>query len=288
MNQQQRPDENFEERLLTRLKAEVAERGSAAARHEAEEASTAPPAWRRRAPRLAFAGGAAVAAIATVIAVNAGSGDDSKAFAVEMHDGGGTTIIVNSPEDAPGLEAALEEAGIPAEIDWLSAGLTCREPRFKPSTVHTALGGSIGSMTMAGPGAAMTIGVMTSEQYRELFEQYRRGEISAEDFHNSTGNLTLDPTSFGPGQSVVISGAPGPSPDQSVIINGPTAPYTVDPEGGYEADFAIAEGPVEPCEPVKAPHGGSLEEMNHVIEEEAAERGIKPINPGPSSGGDGG
>jgi len=279
MTQQQGPDENFEERLLTRLKAEVAERGAAAARLEAEEASTASPAWRRRAPRLAFAGSAAVATLATVIAVNAGSGDGSKAFAVETQDGGGMTIRVNSPEDAPGLEAALEEAGIPAEIDWLAAGMTCREPRFEPSSVKSALGGSVGGATIAGPGAAMTIGVMTEEQYRELSEQYRRGEISADEFHSATGNVTLDPTSFGPDQSVVISGAPGPSPDQSVVINGPTAPYTVDPEGGYEANFAIAEGPVQPCEPVKAPRGGSLEEMNRVIAEEAAERGIKPIGP---------
>jgi hypothetical protein len=288
MTQQRRPDDNFEERLLTRLKAEVAERGAAAARLEAEEASTAAPAWRRRAPRLAFAGGTAVAALATAIAINAGSGDGSKAFAVETQDGGGMTIRVNSPEDAPGLEAALEEAGIPSQINWLAAGMTCREPRFEPSTVETAMGGRIGGMTLAGPGAAMTIGVLTEDQYREISEQYRRGEISADEFHDSTGNVTLDPTAFGPDQSVVISGAPGPSPDLDVVINGPTAPYSVDPEGGYEASFAVAEGPVGQCEPVKAPPGGSLEEMNRAIEEEAAERGIKPINPAASSGEDGG
>lgn len=279
MTQQQKPDDNFEERLLTLLKGEVAERGAAAARLEAEEALTAAPAWRRRGPRLAFAGGAAVAAIATAIAVNAGSGDGSKAFAVETQDGGGTTIRVNSPEDAPGLEAALEEAGIPAEIDWLPAGMTCREPRFEPSSVRAVMGGKIGGLTLAGPGAAMTIGVMTAEQYGEISQQYHRGEISAGEFHDATGNVTLDPTEFEADQSVVIYGAPGPSPDQSVIINGPTAPYSVDPEGGYEAHFAVAEGPVEPCEPVKAPRGGSLEEMNRVIEEEAAERGIEPVNP---------
>lgn len=279
MTQQQKPDDNFEERLLTRLKAEVAERGAAAARLEAEEASTAAPAWRRRAPRLAFAGGAAVATLATAIAINAGSGDGSKAFAVETQDGGGTTIKVNSPEDAPGLEAALEEAGIPAEIDWLPAGMACREPRFEPSTVEAVTGGKIGGATLAGPGTAMTIGILTADQYRELSAEYRSGEISAEEFQSSTGNVTLDPTAFGADQSVVISGAPGPSPDKSVIINGPTAPYAVDPEGGYEASFAIAEGPVDSCEPVKAPKGGSLEEMNRVIAEEAAERGIKPVAP---------
>lgn len=288
MTQPQRPDDNFEERLLARLKAEVADRGAAAARLEAEEASTAAPAWRRRGPRLAFAGGAAVAALATAIAINAGSGTGSQAFAVETTDGGGMTIRVNSPEDAPGLEAALEKAGIPSQIDWLPAGMTCREPHFESSTVKTVMGGRIGGMTMGGPGAAMTIGIMTAEQYSQISEEYRRGEISADEFHGSTGNVTLDPTAFGPDQSVVISGAPGPSPDLSVVVNGPTAPYKVDPEGGYEASFAIAEGPVEPCEPVEAPRGGTLEEMNRAIEEEAAERGIKPIDPAASSAEDGG
>jgi hypothetical protein len=288
MNQQRKPDDNFEERLLTRLKAEVAERGAAAARLEAQEASTAAPAWRRRAPRLAFGGGAALAAVATVLVINAGSGTSSKAFAVESQDGGGVTITVNSPEDAPGLEAALEEAGIRSQITWLPIGMTCREPRFQPSTAKTATGGSVTGMTMAGPGAAMTIGIMTSEQYREISEEYDRGEISIDEFHDSTGDVTLDPTEFGPDQSVVISGAPGPSADLSVITNGPTGPYTVDPEGGYEADFGIAEGPVEPCEAVKAPPGGSLEQMNRVIEEEAAERGIKATSPGASSMHDGG
>jgi hypothetical protein len=273
MTQQRKPDDNFEERLLTRLRAEVAERGAAAARLEAQEAMIAAPARRWRAPRLALGSGVALAAVATALAVNAGSDDNSKAFAVEPQDGGGVTIKVNSPEDAPGLEAALEEAGIRSQVTWLPAGMTCREPRFKPSTVKTAMGGSIGGMTLAGPGPAMTIGVMTAEQYRKISGEYQRGEISADEFHHSTGNVTLDPTKLGPDQSVVISGAPGPSPDESVIVNGPTGPYTVDPEGGYEAHMAIAEGPVEPCESVKAPRGGSLEEMNRVIAEEAAERG---------------
>jgi hypothetical protein len=288
MTQQRRQDDNFEERLLTRLKDEVAERGAAAARLEAEEASTAVPAWRRRAPRVALAGGAAVAALATVVAINAGNGSGSQAFAVEAQDNGGTTIQVNSPEDAPGLEAALEEAGIPAEVSWLPAGMTCREPRFESSSVEGMMGGKIGGATMAGPGAAMTIGIMSAEQYGQMSGEYHRGEISADEFHNSTGNVTLDPAAFAPDQSVVISGAPGPSPDLDVVINGPTAPYVVDPEGGYEANFAIAEGPVEPCEPVKAPRGGGLEEMNRVIADEAAERGIEPIVPGTSSGRQGG
>ena len=55
---------------------------------------------------------------------------------------------------------------------------------------------------------------------------------------NSTANLNLDPEAFRPDQSVVLSGAP--------------APYGGDPEGGSIAKLGIAEGPVEPCEPVPA------------------------------------
>jgi hypothetical protein len=273
MTQQKRPDDNFEERLLTRLKAEVAERGAEAARLEAEEASSAAPAWRRRAPRLALGGGVALAAVATAVAIYAGSDDGSKALAVEPQDGGGVTIKVFSAEDGPALEAALAEAGIRSQVSWLPAGMTCREPRYTPSRVKTALGGKIGGITGAGPGPALTIGVMTADQLRAVSQEYHRGEISSEKFYESTGNITLDPTQFGPDQSVVISGAPGPSPDRDTIVNGPTGPYTVDLEGGFEAKLGIAEGPVEPCEAVEAPPGGGLEQMNRVIEEEAAEGG---------------
>jgi hypothetical protein len=277
VTEKQTPDDDFEGRLLARLKAVVADRGAVEARREAAEAAVASgaPNWRRRGPRLAFGGGLALAAVATALAVNAGSDDSTKAFAVEAQDGGGMTIKVYSPEDAQGLEGALAEAGIRSQVTWLPVGMACRMPHFAPSTARSALGGKIGGMTVAGPGPAMTIGVMTSAQYRELAEDYHRGELTAEEFNDATGNITLDPSELGPDQSVVISGAPGPSPDLDVVINGPTGPYEVDPEGGYEAEFAIAEGSVAPCEAVKAPDGGSLEEMNRVIAEEAARLGIK-------------
>lgn len=238
------------------------------------------PPWRRRGPRLALGGSVALAAVAAVLVASAGNDEGSTAVAVETQEGGGVTITVNSPEDADALEAALAEAGIRSQVSWLPAGMTCREPRFTQSTARTALGARIGTLTMAGPRPAMTIGLMTTEQYREFHQTYRREGHSENDFFESIGNITLDPTSFGPAQSIVIWGAPGPSPSLSTIVNGPTGPYEVDPEGGYEASIAIAEGPVEPCDPVAAPGGGSLEQTARVIEEEAADKGF-----GPSSGG---
>lgn len=249
-NRDERTD--FEQRLLDELKNVVAQRAAA------ETASVDPGGrWPSRpsAPRLAVGAGAALAVAAGVLIFNSGGASTSKAFAVEAQDGGGVTIAVYSPEDAAGLEGALAEAGIHSQITWLPAGMTCREPRFKQSYVKTVMGGTIGGLSGGGPAPAMTIGVMSGEQYRARWREYRNGEISDAEFRETTPNLALDPASFSPDQMVVISGAPGP--------------YDGDPEGGYEFRFAIAEGPVEPCEPVSVPDGGSLEETNRVLEAEA-------------------
>ena len=235
MTPQQKPGDNFEERLLTRLKAEVAERGAA------EEASagnaTIAPAWRRRAPRLALGGGVALAATAAVLAINAGGDNTSKAFAVEPQDGGGVTVKIYSLEEAPDLEQALKDAGISSQVTWLPTGMACREPHYTPSTAHLPGGGTQGGMTVEGRSSSgLTFGVGSTQLWRERFNQHMRGEISDEEFTSSVPNLNFDPAAFGPDQSVVISGAP--------------VPYGGDPEGGFEAMFAIAAGPVEPCEPV--------------------------------------
>ena len=194
-------------------------------------------AWRRRGPRLALGGALALAAVAVALIVSAGGGDSSRAFAVEPQEGGGVTIKVYSLEEADGLEAALADAGIPSQVNWLPAGMICREPHYTPSEVKTALGGKIGGFSGGGP-EVWTIGVMSTEEYRAQRRKYFRGEISGEEFYAATGNVTLDPAEFRPDQSVVLSGSP--------------APYDGDPEGGSIASFGVAEGPVEPCEPVPA------------------------------------
>lgn len=201
-------------------------------------------AWRRRGPRLALGAATALAAIAVALIVSAGGDNTSKAFAVEPQEGGGVTIRIYRLEDASGLEAALEEAGIRSQVTWLPAEMVCREPHFTPSQVHLPGGGTIGGMTMGGPGVGgMTIGVGSTQRWRESFGKYRRGEISQDEMRNSVPNLNLDPEAFRPDQSVVLSGAP--------------APYDGDPEGGSVAKLGIAEGPVEPCEPVPAPPNGN-------------------------------
>ena len=204
------------------------------------------PGWRRRGPRLALGAATALAAIAVVLIVSAGDDDSSRAFAVEPQKGGGVTIKIYSLEDAPGLEQALEEAGIRSQVTWLPAGTVCREPHYKPSIVHSPGGGSFGGISMGGPGGPMTIGIGSTrrsrQSLRESFRKYRRGEISQAEMRNLVPNVNLDPKAFHPNQSVVLSGTP--------------VPYGGDPEGGSIAKMDVAEGPVKPCEPVPAPPSG--------------------------------
>jgi hypothetical protein len=243
---------NFEERLLYELKATVARRGA----EEESAQSAAPPPGRRRAPRIAVGAAVGLATAAAVLVFNSESDNTSKAFAVEPQQGGGVMIRVYSAEDAAGLEGALGEAGVRSQVTWLSAGTTCREPHFTPSTAKNSLGGTISRMTVAGPAPALTIGFMSVQQWRERSQESKIGEISEDEYHASTANLSLDPEDFRPDQTVVIFGSPGP--------------YEGNPEGGYEAEVAIAEGPVEPCEAVQAPDG-VLSEINRVREAEATQ-----------------
>jgi hypothetical protein len=244
VTQQRMPDDNFEERLLSRLKTEVAGRGAAA--QAAAARASAVPVWRRKAPRLAFAGSMALAAVATALAVNAGSDSASKAFAVEPQDGGGTTFKVFGLKEASALEQALEDAGIPAQVTWLPAGMACREPHYTPSTLQLPGGGTQSVMSVEGPSSSgFTFGVGGTQQWRERADRHMHGEMSDEEFVDSVPSQNLDPAAFGPDQSVVISGAP--------------VPYAGDPEGGFEATLAIAEGPVGACDPVPYhPEGESI------------------------------
>jgi hypothetical protein len=132
MNQEVQETE-FARRLRAELRAIVAERGAGSAAQTATSATTPRPAWRRRGPRLAFAG-AAVTALAIVALIgSAGSGDTPAAFAVEAQPEGEVSVEIQSLEDAKGLEEALGEAGVPASVSYLATGMACKEPRFQPA-----------------------------------------------------------------------------------------------------------------------------------------------------------
>jgi hypothetical protein len=209
--------------LIDAVKREDAEQGHATS-------------WRRRAPRLALGGVVAVAVVAIALLLSAGGGNTQPAFAVEPQAGGGVRIQVYSLEDAAGLEQALADAGIRAQVNWLPAEATCREMNIKPSIVKLPGGGSFGGFSEEGPGT-LTISVGSTQRYRESFGEHRRGEISDQEL----ADFNLDPQAFRPGQTVVITGSP--------------RPFDGDPEGGSRTEVQVAEGPVRRCRPVAAPAG---------------------------------
>jgi hypothetical protein len=248
MDKQQDPHNDFEGRLLAQLQGVVAERAETAASIETA-AETATPAWRQRGPRLALGGGVAVAALAAGLIVSAGGDNTPAAYAVETQPGGGVEIKINSLSDAGGVEAALEQAGVPSQVTYLEADKTCREPHFTPSSVEmpNLPGGTVRPFTginLASFGNPITIGIGTAQQQHELFderaEDFRQGETPAAD----PPGFIVDPTAFRPGQTLVISGSP----------IGPDSPYAevLDeyPDGGTVMNVRVAEGEVQPCEPV--------------------------------------
>ncbi len=233
MKEHRNDGSNFEERLLAQLKAVVAQRG--AEEEVSTESAEISSRWRRAARPAALAAGVLAAAAAVLVFSSGGNNPPpafAKGFAVERQRGGGVAIKIYSANNAAGLEGALAKAGIRSQVTWLAAGMRCREPRFIPSTAKTSAGGTIGALTIDGRGEAMTIGVMSPQQWRDK----TRAEVS-----QSTPNISLDPKAFRPDETVVISGSP--------------VPYGGDPEGGYKAHFGIAEGPIKPCDPVKEANG---------------------------------
>lgn len=243
---------SFQERLLEELKTTVSQRG---VEQEASTEIAAHSSGWRRAQRLVVGTGVGLAAAAALLVFNSGSDSTPKAFAVEPQDGGGVAITIYSPEDAAGLEGALAEAGVRSEVTWLPSGMTCREPRFTKSTVKSPLGGDVGGLGAAGPGKAMTIGLISSQEWQERRQKFLRGEITGAEYE-APANIMLDPESFRSDQTLVIAGSRGP--------------YGVDPEGGFEMHMGIAEGPVEPCEPIQEPDGGVLGDMNRALDSASA------------------
>jgi len=217
----------FEQRLLTQLRTVVAERSAA----EAKTAEApARPAWRR-APRLALGAAAAAAAVATALVVSAGGGNTQAAFAVEPQAGGSVNIEIYSLSDPSGLEAALAQAGIPADVTELPPLTACREPRFQGTDLAVpGLGSLLRAFTLGGLNGPLTVAIGNEQERQELFESVKNGQST----------LFLNPDWFRSDQTLVISGSPDPYQGSS----------TGDNVNGYMTSVAVAEGPVAPCDPV--------------------------------------
>ncbi|HXV05641.1 MAG TPA: hypothetical protein VFP23_07030 [Solirubrobacterales bacterium] len=237
MNKLHDTDAHFEARLLAQLRAVVAERGIADdARSEDRAAVISTPAWRRRAPRLALSAAAVLAAVVAGLIGSGGGDNTSKAFAVEPQAGGGVAIKIYSLSEPENLEKALDEAGIPSSVTYLPAGMTCREPRFRPSKEG---GQAPRGFEAMGPGGPTIIGIGNEAQRREFNNemQKRESEWQRGESTQPTVAQFFNPDRFGPDQTLVLTGSP--------------LPYEGDPTGGHWTQVQIADGPVGPCEPVK-------------------------------------
>lgn len=133
MNRDQNPN-NFEDRLLAELRANVATREAEAAE---VETSTASPAWRRRAPRLAFAGAAVTAVAAAALIVSAGGNDTTAAYAVTPQGNGKVTVEIRDLSDPQGLEKALDAAGVPANVVPGGSGNECDPSNLESADAET-------------------------------------------------------------------------------------------------------------------------------------------------------
>jgi hypothetical protein len=144
MSETKHPLGGYEERLLGELRALVDERaaGNSAVRPGIHERNGGAGRLGRRS-WPALGGVAAAATAATGLIVFAGGDGAEAAYAVEPHADGSITVEIRELRDAQGLENKLRAAGVPAEVDYLPAGMACREPRFRQAG-QGALSGGLG------------------------------------------------------------------------------------------------------------------------------------------------
>ncbi|MFD1543957.1 hypothetical protein [Nonomuraea guangzhouensis] len=107
---------NFEERLLSALKDDIAARKA--------DMVVETPVRRRR-----IVGLAAAVAAATVVAINVYGGAAAPAFAVTKSADGSVEVRINEFRDPDELAAKLAAAGVTTVVDYLPAGQTCKQPR---------------------------------------------------------------------------------------------------------------------------------------------------------------
>lgn len=197
--------DSFEARLLVELREHVSERTPA-------DGVVEHPA--RRSARTWLALTAACAAVAlTAVLVVPGLGS-SPAYSVGEGNAGEINVKINRPEDAAGLELALESYGISADITYLPELQTCAPGRYQV-------------VDRAHPGMMASIG---------------ERQIS----------VTLPPDTVRDGEAFVLTWSVLPMTDEEMTqIAGSSGGLATD---GFTAsvEFDIATGPVAPCEPVAA------------------------------------
>lgn len=202
MNQDQNHKSSFEDRLLAKLRATVATRRAAS---ELEtEAPSGAPAWRR-APRLALAAAAVTAVAAAALIVSAGGDDTSAAYAVNPHGDGTVGVEIRSLSNPGGLEEALDEAGVPAKVDYEEEG------QIKP----VPAGESVPASETVPASEVCTAPEATSSD--------GAGPVTGTTGSVEATRLTISPEAVGPGQTLVLTAAPsanGEGNDVRALVEG--------------------------------------------------------------------
>lgn len=126
----------FESALLTELKSVVSEPATAA-----PQGRSAPPGRTQLRYRKRWYTPIAVTAALAVALLTPGL-RPTPAYAVSGRNSGEVTVRVTRLEGSHGLEQALREHGIPADITYLPAGKKCASGRY--TAVHTGLTLSVG------------------------------------------------------------------------------------------------------------------------------------------------
>lgn len=194
--------DSFEERLLAELRDYVAEPAAAGRRHEQRSR-------RLGSFRYVLRGIAVAAAIGAILMVP-GLGS-TPAYSVGEGNAGEVYVQINRPEDAAGLERALEEHGINADITYLPALQTCAPGRYTEVDRETNMLASI------------------SEQH-----------IS----------VTLAPDTVRDGETFVLTWSVEPLTDEELEQIGTQDGENAVDGFSTKVDFAVATGAVAPCQPI--------------------------------------
>jgi hypothetical protein len=147
MTTEQHERDTYEERLLSELRAYVAERPQTGTPVAVER--------RHRLPKVALAGAAAAAVAGGVVIATGGDGA-SAAYAVEQQGDGSVTVEIRKLEDAEGLQAKLRDAGVQAVVKYLPIGKTCASGWFTPATGGPGHGTVSGSSIAGGADSPTT------------------------------------------------------------------------------------------------------------------------------------
>ncbi len=206
--------DDFETRLLYALREEVCQR----------EPSPAHRPGRRRRYALTAA---AVAAATTAFLVLPGIGS-TPAYSVQEGNAGEIIVEINAPRDAAGLQRALEEHGIAADITYLPELQTC------------------------GPGRYVEVDRPVSGLTTTIGTNY------ASDLTTTIGTdyvgVTIPPGAVRDGETFVLSWSVLPmTAEELEAISADSEDGTSATEGSHVTiDLGIAAGAVQPCVPVPA------------------------------------